>query len=390
MHRRAAPDSRRAARRGPGAVGGRSRGRLDLKGQAMRGGGSVDAPCPEIPAALTGGWASRWSPGRLSSPQARSWPGRSWRKGPTSSPFPSVGRSPARTAPGACPCGGRRGSLSQETLRRRPVEPPRTAARSALPGEPRVLRTLASKAASRSITGAALGLGRLDGDRPPLTDDGRPKGKLARPHHGVPEQRVGPLGSRAGLRDGRGKGVGTLEGDGIDLGKVDERRDADRLGPPGRPRRGRAELVRWPAGRLDDPPGGPVRKPMGAAARPDPTGARHRREPGGRQDRMVVGARVGRGAGGGLRGDGGRLRLRSRADRDGTYAYPEPQGLATALGSRQTVLDGEIVAFHAAGGPSLEALQPRMNLLDVARARRVARTTPVSSSSPAWARCCAR
>ena len=75
---------------------------------------------------------------------------------------------------------------------------------------------------------------------------------------------------------------------------------------------------------------------------------------------------------------GGPLRLRSRAARDCTGTYPELQGLATALGSRQAVLDGDVVAFDAAGCPSFEALQPRVNLTDVAWARRSARTRPVS------------
>jgi bifunctional non-homologous end joining protein LigD len=76
--------------------------------------------------------------------------------------------------------------------------------------------------------------------------------------------------------------------------------------------------------------------------------------------------------------EGGRVRLLSRADRDCTATYPEVQGLGEALGSRQVVLDGEIIALDAAGRPSFEALQPRTNLADAARARRLARTTPVT------------
>lgn len=76
--------------------------------------------------------------------------------------------------------------------------------------------------------------------------------------------------------------------------------------------------------------------------------------------------------------EGGRLRLVSRNGRECTDAYPELAGLAAALGSRQVVLDGEVVAFDADGRPSFEALQPRVHLADAAEARRAARRDPVS------------
>jgi bifunctional non-homologous end joining protein LigD len=76
--------------------------------------------------------------------------------------------------------------------------------------------------------------------------------------------------------------------------------------------------------------------------------------------------------------EGGRVRLASRADHDRTAAYPEVRGLGEALGSRQVVLDGEIIALDAGGRPSFEALQPRMLVDDAARARRLAATVPVT------------
>lgn len=55
----------------------------------------------------------------------------------------------------------------------------------------------------------------------------------------------------------------------------------------------------------------------------------------------------------------GRVRLLSRNGRDLTAAYPELGGLAAG---HQAVLDGEIVAFDAAGRPDFGALQNRMHL----------------------------
>ena len=78
----------------------------------------------------------------------------------------------------------------------------------------------------------------------------------------------------------------------------------------------------------------------------------------------------------GVTPDGG-LQLRSRNGIDITSRYPELAGLATAIG-RPAVLDGEIVAFDAAGRPSFSALQPRMHLADPSRAARAAATNPVA------------
>ena len=76
--------------------------------------------------------------------------------------------------------------------------------------------------------------------------------------------------------------------------------------------------------------------------------------------------------------DGGRIRTLSRTDRDVTTAYPELRGLGEALGSLQTILDGEIVALDDKGRPSFEALQPRMNTAEPNRVRRLVDSIPVT------------
>jgi len=75
--------------------------------------------------------------------------------------------------------------------------------------------------------------------------------------------------------------------------------------------------------------------------------------------------------------DGGRLRLLSRNDRDVTASYPELRSMGAALGSRQVVVDGEIVALRD-GRPSFEALQARMHVTDDRKARRLAAEVPVA------------
>ena len=76
--------------------------------------------------------------------------------------------------------------------------------------------------------------------------------------------------------------------------------------------------------------------------------------------------------------DGGRIRTLSRTDRDVTTSYPELRGLGEALGSLQTILDGEIVALDDKGRPSFEALQPRMNTAEPNRVRRLVDSIPVT------------
>ncbi len=73
----------------------------------------------------------------------------------------------------------------------------------------------------------------------------------------------------------------------------------------------------------------------------------------------------------------GRLRLESRNLNDVTEAYPEVRGLSLQLGMREAVLDGEIVAFDAAGRPSFERLQRRMHVSAPSAVRRLAASTPV-------------
>lgn len=63
---------------------------------------------------------------------------------------------------------------------------------------------------------------------------------------------------------------------------------------------------------------------------------------------------------------GGSLTLRSRADHDMTDRYPDLDAIRTG---REVVLDGEIVALDAAGRPSFELLQSRMNVRPGLRSR---------------------
>ncbi len=73
----------------------------------------------------------------------------------------------------------------------------------------------------------------------------------------------------------------------------------------------------------------------------------------------------------------GRLRLESRNLNEVTDAYPEVRGMLRALGMREAVLDGEIVAFDEAGRPSFGRLQRRMHVSSPAAVRRLVASTPV-------------
>lgn len=80
--------------------------------------------------------------------------------------------------------------------------------------------------------------------------------------------------------------------------------------------------------------------------------------------------------------EGGRLRL---LDEDGdhdhadvTDRYPELRALGEALGARQAVLDGEVVALDERGRPSGELLRRRAGADTTHRVRRAQRETPVT------------
>jgi bifunctional non-homologous end joining protein LigD len=75
---------------------------------------------------------------------------------------------------------------------------------------------------------------------------------------------------------------------------------------------------------------------------------------------------------------GGRLRLTSRNGRDITPRYPELRELGRALGARDAVLDGEVVALDDAGRPSFQRLQGRMHLTSEHAVRRLAEREPVT------------
>jgi len=77
-----------------------------------------------------------------------------------------------------------------------------------------------------------------------------------------------------------------------------------------------------------------------------------------------------------VRIDAGRVEARSRNDRDVTVAYPE-LGRLTDLLPGGLLLDGEMVAFDAAGRPSFELLQSRMHISTAERATHLAAETPV-------------
>jgi bifunctional non-homologous end joining protein LigD len=76
--------------------------------------------------------------------------------------------------------------------------------------------------------------------------------------------------------------------------------------------------------------------------------------------------------------EGGRVRLISRTGEDITAAYPELRGLATAVGRRDALLDGEVVAMGDSGWPDFEVLQNRMHVRDASLAQRLVAEYPVT------------
>ena len=73
----------------------------------------------------------------------------------------------------------------------------------------------------------------------------------------------------------------------------------------------------------------------------------------------------------------GRFHIESRNLNDITAQYPELRRLGRQLGSRDTILDGEIVAFDERGRPSFARLQHRMHLTREADIKRRVKDTPV-------------
>jgi bifunctional non-homologous end joining protein LigD len=74
---------------------------------------------------------------------------------------------------------------------------------------------------------------------------------------------------------------------------------------------------------------------------------------------------------------GGRLRLQSRNLLDISAQYPDLRPMAESLGSREVVVDGEIVALNEAGRPDFGVLQHRMGVTKPNDVRRRMKTTPV-------------
>jgi bifunctional non-homologous end joining protein LigD len=74
---------------------------------------------------------------------------------------------------------------------------------------------------------------------------------------------------------------------------------------------------------------------------------------------------------------GGRVRLTSRNLREVASQYLELRGLGRALGSREVVLDGEIVAFDEDERPNFGLLQHRMHVGSESTVRRLMKTLPV-------------
>ena len=72
-----------------------------------------------------------------------------------------------------------------------------------------------------------------------------------------------------------------------------------------------------------------------------------------------------------------RVRLLSRTGQDITGSYPELAGLGAAVGRRQAVLDGEIVAMGEDSWPDFERLQQRMHARP-AMVARLAESVPVT------------
>jgi bifunctional non-homologous end joining protein LigD len=76
--------------------------------------------------------------------------------------------------------------------------------------------------------------------------------------------------------------------------------------------------------------------------------------------------------------EGGHVRLMSRSGEDITPRYPEIHAMGRAIGSREVILDGEIVALDEKGRPSFEEIQQRMGLTSESEVRRKMKVVPVT------------
>jgi bifunctional non-homologous end joining protein LigD len=76
--------------------------------------------------------------------------------------------------------------------------------------------------------------------------------------------------------------------------------------------------------------------------------------------------------------EGGRVILQSRTGETITPRYPEIHAMGRALGSREVILDGEVVALDEKGRPSFEEIQQRMGLTAENEIRRKMKDVPVT------------
>jgi bifunctional non-homologous end joining protein LigD len=76
--------------------------------------------------------------------------------------------------------------------------------------------------------------------------------------------------------------------------------------------------------------------------------------------------------------DHGHVRIENRSGRDVTDRYPEVRAIGRALGARELLFDGELVALGPDGKPSFERLQRRMHVTGEAAIKRVAGSYPVT------------
>jgi bifunctional non-homologous end joining protein LigD len=78
-----------------------------------------------------------------------------------------------------------------------------------------------------------------------------------------------------------------------------------------------------------------------------------------------------------LRWDGRDLSVFSRNLLDITPRYPEIHPITDVFGSRDVILDGEVIALDDAERPSFSRLQQRMHVRDAGAVRRLMKTVPV-------------